>query len=66
MFLALLLAACGSGNNAAPNQSAVKSAAPGGDASGMAIGATFEGSPLTVGKGVLEGKAVVIAYFATW
>jgi hypothetical protein len=39
---------------------------PGGKAVGMVIGSTFDGKPLTVSKGELEGKAVVISYFATW
>ena len=39
---------------------------PGGKAAGMVIGSTFDGAPLTIGKGELQGKAVVITYFATW
>jgi hypothetical protein len=40
--------------------------APGGSAAGMVIGSHFDGAPLTVGKGDLAGKPVVITYFATW
>lgn len=39
---------------------------PGGQATGMVIGSRFDESPLTVGKGELQGKALVITYFATW
>lgn len=38
----------------------------GGQAAGMVIGSRFDETPLTVGKGELEGKALVISYFATW
>jgi hypothetical protein len=54
--LVLLLAAC--------QQPA--SPPPGGKAEGLVIGSTFDGAPLTVGKGDMQGKAVVITYFATW
>ena len=39
---------------------------PGGSATGIVIGANFDGTPLTVGKGELAGKPIVITYFATW
>jgi hypothetical protein len=40
--------------------------APGGNASGMVVGAEFDGTPLTVGKGTLAEKPLVITWFATW
>jgi hypothetical protein len=40
--------------------------APGGSAMGMVIGSSFDGTPLTIGKGELAAKPVVITYFATW
>jgi hypothetical protein len=40
--------------------------APGGNAAGMVIGAEFDGAPLTVGKGDLADKPLVITWFATW
>jgi hypothetical protein len=39
---------------------------PGGNAAGMALGVNWDDSPITVGKGELEDKAVVITYFTTW
>ena len=54
----LLLTGCPVANNAPPS--------PGGQAVGMVIGSTFDGAPLTIGKGELEDKALVITYFATW
>lgn len=37
-----------------------------GSASGIAIGNTWDDTPLTIGKGELAGKGLVITYFATW
>lgn len=54
-ILSLLLCAC-----PAPTK------APGGSAAGMVIGAEFDGAPLTIGKGDLADKPVVITWFATW
>ncbi|MCB9895461.1 MAG: hypothetical protein H6839_13520 [Planctomycetes bacterium] len=58
LFFALLVSACPADNPPAN--------VPGGKAAGMVIGSTFDGAPLTIGKGELDGKAVVITYFATW
>jgi hypothetical protein len=63
MLLGLLLTACGNGN-APANQTS--RAIPGGDASGLVVGTTFEGKPLKVGEAPFKGKALVITYFATW
>ncbi|MCZ7607939.1 MAG: hypothetical protein M5U25_18130 [Planctomycetota bacterium] len=56
ILLAAFLAAC-----KAPEPQPV-----GGQAAGVVIGSMFDETPLTLGKGELEGKAVVISYFATW
>jgi hypothetical protein len=40
--------------------------APGGNAGGLVVGAEFDGTPLTLGKGAFENKPVVITWFATW
>jgi hypothetical protein len=56
ILLAALLAAC-----KAPEPQPV-----GGQAMGTVIGSRFDETPLTIGRGELEGKAVVISYFATW
>ncbi|MCG3182841.1 MAG: hypothetical protein ICCCNLDF_00912 [Planctomycetes bacterium] len=56
ILLAALMAAC----------KAPEPQPAGGQAAGMVIGSRFDETPLTVGKGELEGKAVVISYFATW
>lgn len=58
--LALLLAACPTSDNPPAPKPTGESAA------GLVIGTTFDGKPLTLGKGELEGKAVVVTYFATW
>jgi hypothetical protein len=39
---------------------------PGGSAVGVVVGSNFDGTPLTIGKGELAGKPVVLTYFATW
>lgn len=60
LTLALLLGACPAGDNKPEPKPTGESAA------GLVIGTTFDGKPLTVGKGELEGKSVVVTYFATW
>jgi hypothetical protein len=55
-LLLLTLAAC----------PAERKPAPGGNVAGVVVGAHFDGASLTIGKGELQGKAVVITYFATW
>lgn len=36
------------------------------EVAGWAIGNDYAGNPITIGKGDLAGKPLVITYFATW
>ena len=57
VFLALALSAC-----PAPEPPVVSTES----VAGLVIGNTFDEVPLTIGKGELADKAVVVTYFATW
>ena len=56
LTLTLLLAACQAPEAPKPSTSI----------SGWAIGTDYDGNPITVGKNELEGKPLVLTYFATW